>query len=260
MTGHAAAAIGFSLAMAVALVVMVPTAGDPVALAAPINVANANIFSGTPAVGALFFRQGGVLTHFCTASVVRSKHENLLITAAHCMQGRSLTPAGAVIFAPMYHDGRFPYGRWIVRASYTDRQWRVRQDPNDDVAFLVAGRPGRRIQKYTGGETLDTGTHLPQEVRVVGYPNAMNLPVFCDANARPFDRKNLWQMVFDCTDYTNGTSGGPFLAHVSGATGTGRVIGVIGGFEEGGYTPGISYSARFGRVIAALFRVAQATS
>ena len=57
-------------------------------------------------------------------------------------------------------------------------------------------------------------------------------------------------MVFYCTDYTNGTSGGPFLAHVSGATGHGPLIGVIGGYERGGYTPDVSYSARFGSAIA----------
>jgi V8-like Glu-specific endopeptidase len=257
---HAVAAAGFGLALAAALVLMVPAAGDPVALAAPLNVADANSFGGTPAVGALFYRQGGRLQHFCTASVVRSKHENLLATAAHCMLGRKLTPAGTVVFAPGYHNGRFPYGQWIVRAAYTDRQWRAHQDPDDDVAFLVAGRAGRRIQKYTGGETLVTGARLPQEVRVMGYPDSSSSPVFCDAAARAFSKRRLRQMVFYCTDYTNGTSGGPFLARVSGATDTGRLIGVIGGYERGGFTPDVSYSARFGGSVAALFRTAQAFS
>lgn len=253
-------AAAFSLALTAALVLMVPAAGDPVALAAPLNVADANSFGGTPAVGALFYRQGGQLEHFCTASVVRSKHENLLVTAAHCLAGQKLAPAGTVVFAPGYHNGVFPYGRWVVRAAYTDRQWQASQDPDDDVAFLVAGRPGRHIQKYTGAETLVTGARLPQEVRVMGYPDSYRQPVFCDAAARAFDRKHLRQMVFYCTDYTNGTSGGPFLAHVSGATDTGRVIGVIGGYEQGGFTPDVSYSPQFGSSVAALFRTAQASS
>jgi hypothetical protein len=66
--------------------------------------------------------------------------------------------------------------------------------------------------------------------------------------------------VFYCTDYTNGTSGGPFLAHISGASDTGRLIGVIGGYEQGGLTPDISYSARFGTSVALLFATAQASS
>jgi V8-like Glu-specific endopeptidase len=257
---RAVVAAGFSLVLAAALVVTVPAAGDPVALAAPLNRADANSFAGTPAVGALFYRQGGQLEHFCTASVVRSKHENLLVTAAHCMAGRNVAPAGTVVFAPGYHNGVFPYGQWVVRAAYTDRPWQASQDPDDDVAFLVAGRPGRRIQKYTGAETLVTGARLPQEVRVMGYPDASSQPVFCDAPARAFDKDHLRQMVFYCTDYTNGTSGGPFLAHVSGATDTGRVIGVIGGYERGGFTPDVSYSAQFGHSVAALFAWAQAHS
>jgi V8-like Glu-specific endopeptidase len=252
-----AAAASFSLIVAAGLVLTAPAAGDPVALAAQLNVADANVFSGTPAVGALFYSQGGQLTHFCTASVVRSKHENLLVTAAHCLLGKSLA---GLVFAPGYHDGTYPYGRWVIRAAYTDWSWRADQDPDDDVAFLVAGQPGRRIQRYTGGERLVTGYRLPEQVRVVGYPNTSSMPVFCDAPARPFDRFGLWQMVFFCTDYTNGTSGGPFLAHVSGATGAGQVIGVIGGYEDGGYNPTVSYSPRFGSTVAALFRRAEAAS
>ena len=260
LAGQSARAVALSVVVAAALVFTVPAARDPVALAAPLNVAGASSFRGTPAVGALFYRRGGRLQHFCTASVVRSKHENLLVTAAHCLEGRKLSPAGTVIFAPGYHNRVFPYGQWVVRAAFTDRQWRARRDPDDDVAFLVAGRPGRHIQKYTGAETLETGARLPQEVRVMGYPDSSSLPVFCNAPARAFDEDHLRQMVFYCTDYTNGTSGGPFLARVSGAADTGRLIGVIGGYQQGGFTPNVSYSARFGSAVAALFRTAQASS
>jgi V8-like Glu-specific endopeptidase len=251
------AATSLSLAMAASLVLLVPAAGDPVALAEQLTVADANQFSGTPAVGALFYQVGGRLVHFCTGSVVHSLHENLVITAAHCMDGKSVRPTGAITFAPGYHDGDFPYGRWVVRSYFTDREWQADQDPNDDVAFLVVGRPGRRIEKYTGAERLVTGAPLPAQVRVVGYPNATDMPVFCDAPARAFDTDHLRQMVFFCTDYTNGTSGGPFLAHLRSSSGTGQVIGVIGGYEEGGYSSSVSYSARFYGDIGALFRKAE---
>ena len=251
---------GLALALAAALILLVPADGAPVALAKTLNVADANSFNGTPAVGALFQRIRGRLMHFCTASVVRSKHGDVLATAAHCMASRNVQPLGSVVFAPDYHDGVFPYGRWVVRATFTDRQWQDRRDPDDDVAFLLVGRNGRQIQKDTGAETLVTGARLPQQVRVLGYPDAARRPVFCDAPARAFDKDHLWQMVFNCTDYTNGTSGGPFLTDVSGATDDGQLIGVIGGYEQGGYTPDVSYSARFGATVAALFRTAQAAS
>jgi V8-like Glu-specific endopeptidase len=237
------------------LVMTTPTAADP-AMAAQLTGPEGQSFSGTPAVGALFTDKNGTLTHFCTASVVHSRHGNLLITAAHCMQGRSLQPAGVVSFAPGYHDGHFPHGRWIVRASYTDSRWKRSRDPNDDVAFLIAGRKGLRIEKYAGAETLATGTTLPREVRVIGYADDSELPVGCWARTRAFTRPHLRQEVFDCAGYTDGTSGGPFLYHVSKITGTGKVIGVIGGYQLGGNTPAISYSARFLANVAALYKKA----
>jgi hypothetical protein len=66
--------------------------------------------------------------------------------------------------------------------------------------------------------------------------------------------RHLRQVVFRCAGYTDGTSGGPFLARVSRATGAGRVIGVIGGYEEGGNSPSVSYSSRFLANVAALYR------
>ena len=38
------------------------------------------------------------------------------------------------------------------------------------------------------------------------------------------------------------------------AAGTGAVIGVIGGYEEGGDVPGISYSPQFLRNVADLYK------
>ena len=58
----------------------------------------------------------------------------------------------------------------------------------------------------------------------------------------------------------NGTSGGPFLAHVNPKTGDGWVIGVIGGYQEGGDTPNISYSPRFFSAIKDLYETAVASS
>jgi V8-like Glu-specific endopeptidase len=211
-------------------------------------------FRGTAAVGALFTTSGGALGgHFCTASVVDSPAGNLLITAAHCMAGLTLSPAGSVVFAPGYHDGRFPYGTWPVTAEYTDEQWQQSQNPDDDVAFLVAGLPGTELQSLTGAETLMVD-QPPQPVDVIGYPDGADEPITCTAPASSFDGAR--QMAFDCDDYTNGTSGGPFLANVSPATGDGWVIGVIGGYQQGGYTPEISYSARFSAGVESLYLTA----
>jgi hypothetical protein len=64
------------------------------------------------------------------------------------------------------------------------------------------------------------------------------------------------QMEFDCNGYTDGTSGGPFLTGINAVTGAGMVAGVVGGYQQGGYTPDVSYSPVFGPDVQALYRSA----
>lgn len=208
-------------------------------------------------MGALFAVTKAKLQHFCTAAVVQSKLGNLVITAAHCLAGRRIGLRGNVVFAPGYHDGKFPHGRWIVLSSLVDKNWQRHHDPNDDVAFLVVGRPGHHIQRYTGAETVATGVPLPQQVQVIGYPDRTDAPVRCTGPATALVLKGYEQLVFDCGGYTNGTSGGPFLMGVSARSGDGAVIGVIGGYQLGGKLASVSYSSRFLRNIAGLYEQAE---
>ena len=210
-------------------------------------------YNGTPAVGALFTVSGGRLgRHFCTASVVNSAVKDLVITAAHCLRGRQ---PGQVAFVPEYHRHQQPYGRWTVTRVFVDAAWANSRRPNDDVAFLVVSQPGNPtpVQELTGGENLATGWRAAQLVQVIGYPDGRQRPVTCTARTRSFGRR---QMEFDCGGYTDGTSGGPFLARVHPATGPGAVVGVIGGYEQGGDIPSVSYSARFGPPVRDLYNQA----
>ena len=240
--GHGAYRLAYRLADAIRIL---PRHGLATARGRP--------FSGTPAVGALFTMSGGRLgDHFCTASVVHSRGGDLLITAAHCLTGRPIGQPGGIVFVPAFHDGESPYGSWQITAVFVDSAWSSRHDPDDDVAFLQATRAGSEIEKATGAERLGIGLP-PQPVRVIGYPDGTARPITCQAPARGFGAR---QMVFDCDGYADGTSGGPFLAHVSKATGRGTVIGVIGGYQQGGDTPDISYSIRFTANVAALYKTA----
>ena len=224
---------------------------------AGISARTGSAFSGTPAVGALFIKSHGRLgRHFCTASVVHSPQGDLLITAAHCVDGLHPPQAGTVMFAPGYHSGRFPHGVWRVASFYVDRLWSASKDPDDDIAFLVAGPPGTHIERHTGAETLLADQKLPVLVQVIGYPDTSSRPITCTAPARSYDPGTLTQLRFRCGGYTDGTSGGPFLAAVSAQSGDGRVIGVIGGYQRGGDTPAVSYSSKFLANALALYEVA----
>jgi V8-like Glu-specific endopeptidase len=214
---------------------------------------NGQAFAGTPAVGALFTTSHGKLAdHFCTGSVVNSPAGDLVVTAAHCVSGIS-----GLVFVPGYDRGATPYGVWRVTKVYTDPSWQASSDPDDDVAFVQVSQPGSivPIEDVTGAEQLATGTAARQLVEVIGYPEATDEAIAC----RNWTREPMSdQLEFDCGGYTDGTSGGPFLADVNSLTGQGTVIGVIGGYEQGGLTPQVSYSSMFGAKVAALYKLALA--
>ena len=212
-------------------------------------------FGGTPAVGALFTTSASQLgQHFCTASVVDSPAGDLVITAAHCVTGSS----GTVDFVPGYDRGSTPYGIWTVTKVYVDQAWSSSSSQDDDFAFLRVSKPGSSvpIEDVTGAERLATGTPASRQlVQVIGYPIAANQPVTCQNRLR---EPMTGQLEFDCDGYTNGTSGGPFLSDVDQASGQGLVIGVIGGYQQGGDIAQVSYSAVLGANAAALYEQAVA--
>ncbi len=157
---------------------------------------------------------------------------------------------------PGYDSGVSPYEVWTVTRVYVDRAWNTSSSPADDFAFLQVSQPGSSvpIEDVTGAEQLATGTPVARElIEVIGYPNATDQAVTC----RNWLKEPMTdQLEFDCGGYTDGTSGGPFLTKVDPATGQGTVIGVIGGYEQGGFTPQVSYSAVLGSNAAALYRTA----
>jgi V8-like Glu-specific endopeptidase len=216
---------------------------------------NALTFTGTPAVGALFATSAGKLSqHFCSASVINSPNGDLILTAAHCVTGTS----GTLVFVPGYNDGSIPYGVWTVNKVYTDKAWQTSHSVDDDVAILQVSQRGSAvpIENVTGAEQLAAASPTTRTlVQVIGYPDSSNQPITCQNWLKT---PMTDQLEFDCGGYTDGTSGGPFLTGVSSTTGQGTVVGVIGGYEQGGDTPQVSYSSAFGANVAALYKAAVA--
>ncbi|MGW7448833.1 trypsin-like serine peptidase [Kitasatospora sp. NPDC054795] len=186
----------------------------------------------------------------CTASVVHSPRRNLLVTAAHCVQNRRIGLLDGLVFTPGYRNGSTPYGTWPVQAITVDPRWAAGDDPEYDVAFVTVGTvDGRQVEDAVGGNPIGTGQGFGLSVAVTGYPNERDEPITCAART---SSQSATQERFDCGGYTDGTSGSPWVA----ANGT--VIGVIGGYQEGGETPGTSYSVTFDQRVADLYRKATA--
>jgi V8-like Glu-specific endopeptidase len=205
---------------------------------------SAHHFAGTPTVGALFLPNAYPAFHSCTASVVRSKSRNIIVTAAHCM--RKGSDAGYT-FVPGYHDGMAPYGTWTTTAGFGSPKWlrQTKTSTRHDWAFLrvanhMSGGTVKRLQQVVGGNRLGTSPKSGRMVRVPGYVlGTADKPITCRA---PVYRHASFP-AFNCGGYAGGVSGSPWLV------GTGKVrtiVGIIGGLHQGGCSPSTSYSSPLG--------------
>ncbi len=196
-----------------------------------------------PSVGALFL--GGTETHTCTASVVRSASQDLILTAAHCLAAEY--PA---TFVPGFDDKADPGDVWSLDAVYLDPRWVASRDPKADYAFARVSRPaGGTLEAVTGAAlTLGTTPH-PGEVTILGYPLGVGgAPVGCETDA---EMDPGGYPLLHCGGLVDGTSGAPWIKDTT-------VLGVIGGRDGGGCQDNISYSPPFDSATAALLARAEA--
>ncbi|MET9384725.1 trypsin-like peptidase domain-containing protein [Streptomyces sp. NPDC002928] len=198
-------------------------------------------------VGALFpaDRGSGLAgEHFCTASVVHSPHRNLIVTAAHCLDGKG---SGDLVFAPGYRDGKAPHGLWKVGRLFLPDGWADGQDEDSDVAFAVVEPQGEKgIEDVVGANRFAAGVATgATALTVTGYPDSRDVPISC--TNKPTAHSSTQQRI-DCPDFSGGTSGSPWV------NGNGQVVGVLGGHEQGGATDDISYSVVFGEEAAELYQ------
>jgi V8-like Glu-specific endopeptidase len=195
-------------------------------------------------VGVLFTGDTPAGNHFCSASVVRSATRNLLVTAAHCVGSTD-----GLQFAPGYRDGHTPYGTWQITRVYTADGWASDEDQDEDFAILqVAPNSGHDIEDIVGGNPLGFDDDFSDQVDLYGYPAGTESPLLCTNTT---SRQATYQRRIDCPAYPGGTSGGPWIS-----TSTGEVVGVIGGYQQGGDTADTSYSSYFDHTMTALYRKA----
>lgn len=205
------------------------------------RVAGAYPTDGRSEVGALSW--SGQSGHSCSASVLRSRTRDLLLTAAHCVP----TDPTQLTFTPRFVDGSSPYGTWTVTAAYLPPAWKSTQDQHDDVAILrvaprtIAGAT-RKIQDVTGGLQLTTMPAERQALKITGYNADSDIPIACDVHAlRAGDFP-----AFHCDGFVTGSSGSPWIIKAKKKGQPDQVSGVIGGWQLGGCTATTSFSAPFG--------------
>ncbi|WP_327069354.1 trypsin-like serine peptidase [Kitasatospora sp. NBC_01302] len=203
-------------------------------------------------VGVLLADQG--TSRSCTASVVTSPARDLLITAAHCVTNADGTPMTGLSFAPGYRNGDTALGTWTVDRVITDERWQQDADPEYDVAFLtVEPVDGKQIEDVVGGNRLGVNRGFDLTVTVTGYPYDHEAPITCSTRTTA---QSATQERFDCGGFSDGTSGSPWLTDLEPGGGGGTVVGVIGGYQQGGDSPDVSYSVSFDDRVSALYQQA----
>jgi V8-like Glu-specific endopeptidase len=202
-------------------------------------------------VGALFHAGSD---HFCSGAVVVGAGADLVVTAAHCVAAAGAAPYDDLEFAPAYGHGTAPYGRWKAARITVDPRWTAGADPDLDVAFVeLAPRAGRRVSDLVGADRIGFGPAAGGTVRLTGYPDGADDAITCLGTPT---RPSAGQLRVACTGYTAGTSGSPWQAGAD--PGSATIVGVIGGYQQGGDTADVSYSSYFGADVRQLYQLAVA--
>ena len=140
--------------------------------------------------------------NFCTAIVVASPGKDLLITAAHCINGGkgSTGYRSDIVFIPSYRDGLEPFGVWTPARLLVAPQWANSSDPDYDVGFVVLEpHEHQNIQEVLGASRLGTDLRYQYLVHVTGYPASSSAPITC---VNWTSRFSSTQLRFECAGYT----------------------------------------------------------
>ncbi|MFE3140734.1 trypsin-like serine peptidase [Streptomyces scopuliridis] len=168
----------------------------------------------------------------CSASVIVSNTGSALWTAAHCVHEGKNNENGFfsnVTFAPAYHGGQTPWGKWeadklIVPTSWADGDFDRQLDADMGSVVLKPLAPYGKIQDAMGayGYQFSFNTDY-SDVLTFGYPSEgyqrpdsdfydAEYLMYCYGNTEdafpgfPLDNR----LKMDC-DMGRGSSGGPFL-------------------------------------------------
>jgi V8-like Glu-specific endopeptidase len=135
--------------------------------------------------GNVFFTLGRT-GYSCSATVVNSPSQSVVVTAGHCVHfgGKGRPWATNWVFAPGYQDGSAPFGTWAARRLFTTKGWRKRTRFAYDVgAAAVHPNAAGAVESVVGSRGIAFNQPRDQFYRSFGYP----------LHPQPkFDGESLW--------------------------------------------------------------------
>jgi V8-like Glu-specific endopeptidase len=229
--------------------------------AAPQAAPPVTNFSSTN--GKVFFHnQIDNKNYICSGSAVNSQSKRLVITAGHCVHGG---PRGTWHsnwqFVPNYYRGSRPRGTFQAYQLRTYSDWinygETGRGFNSDVAFVttLTNASGQRVVDAVGGHGTQYGGSRVFDVAIFGYPgNRDNGEVMWACWGTTGTRWiGLYRFVsLSGCNFGGGSSGGPWLAGYSNASGLGYVRSVTSnGPADNAYINGPYFDSRFPGLFAA---------
>ncbi|MEN3362434.1 MAG: hypothetical protein V7637_6416 [Mycobacteriales bacterium] len=237
-----------------------PAALRPLRQLAPRPVSRATPWRGggevARAVGRVFFTLRGQ-DYSCSGTAVRSRNQDTVLTAGHCVNAGPGPYARNWVFVPGYRAGARPFGTWTARRLAAPAGWVHTGQAPEDIGFAVLNTVGgRHLTSVVGGLPVEFGVGPGRYVWTFGYPGAApdegRRATFCRGGSRadPFGTPAIG---LACT-MTAGASGGPWLTGFTAAGG--GVIYSVTSFSYQGMR-GTIWGPRLGPAAKALYAAAQ---
>lgn len=211
--------------------------------------------------GIVFFSLGRG-NHSCSATVVHSATQSVVLTAGHCVNSGTGRQGWAdnFVFVPGYQDQVAPFGTWAARRLFTTRQWRKKARLSADIgAAALAPNAAGTVESVVGSRGIAFNQAREQTYRAYGYPVGP---------APKYDGESLWacDSQFGYVDPFAGARGAPQSAigcdMAGGSSGGGWVVGdsYVNSVISFGYTfaPEVTFGPYFGNLAAKLYAAAGA--
>jgi hypothetical protein len=194
--------------------------------------------------------------YVCSATAVRSRKRNVVITAGHCVFDAGITDRWARnwMFVPGKRDGNEPYGRWTAKRLASTAGWKRRASLRYDVgAAVMKRRNGKKLQNVIGARGIAFNRPRNRTYNAFGYP----------AQGLAFSPGNrLWHCVSGNVDNDSPPGRGPRTLGIEcdmtgGSSGGGWVVsGKVQSVVSYGYELSFDrlYGPYFGRAVKRLYR------
>ena len=120
--------------------------------------------------GRVFGKFRGLGQYSCSATVVASKSDSVILTAGHCVFDGDAGFASKIVFVPAYHRGDRPFGVWQGTREVINKGYFKLLNPNDDYAAIKLKSASGKLGQVVGEEGLAYSQPRNQGFQVIGYP------------------------------------------------------------------------------------------